>query len=219
MTLAPRGQQGESGAAALALLTMGIILALGIFMVMAAPLTQASDTKARSRSAADAAALAAVEAWKINLRDALTSEGWLGDWDDYRGFLGGADVAARRYAELNGAEVIEAYPTGAWSYYVRVRGDKIDGKRTETEAYATLDLPSCDTTEDDDVPMAMGLGMAELPDDEDDEEEEEPSLPGLVLDCVGLDDIDLLPSDDGSYNLVPSLVEALIGESHAKLTS
>jgi len=219
MTLKPRGQEGERGAAALALLTTGIILALGIFMVMAAPLTQASDSKARSRSAADAAALAAVEAWKIDLGDLLSSEGWLGDWDDYEGLPEGAAEAAEDYAQRNGAEVVEARRDGPWTYYVKVRSTTSSkGKFAESEATATLDLPDCDTDEDPDVPMAMGLGMADEPDPED-EEPEEPALPGLILDCAGLDDIDLLPSDDGSYDLVGDIVDALLGESHAKLTS
>ena len=78
-----RSQQGERGAAALSLLTVGILVAIAIVAAMSIPLTRASDAKAKSNSAADAAALAGIEFVKNDLQVVLADKGWLGDWAAY----------------------------------------------------------------------------------------------------------------------------------------
>lgn len=131
--------------AALSLLTVGAIMALAIFAAIAYPITQASDGKAKSRTAADAAALAGVESVKNDLETVLTNDGWLGGWDQYQQ-LGGGLSSATSYADRNNA-VLAAYtaPTvlNGWTAFAKVKSFTHDHEVVYSEARARIDLPDC----------------------------------------------------------------------------
>lgn len=197
------GREGERGAAALSLLTVGIIVAIGIFAVMAIPLTDASDAKAKSRSAADAAALAGVEYVKKDLELALSEYGWLGSWDAYGSYiLDGGLASAHSYAERNDGELVSYQkPTvlNGWESYAKVRGRDVEGQTNISEARAKLDLPECEA---EDVEPTKPPTPDPGPEEPDPEQE---------LICAGV-------SFTGDLkNLPTSVISQLIGESHAKL--
>ena len=215
---ANRRQQGERGAAALSLLTVGILVAIGIVAAMSIPLTEASDAKAKSNSAADAAALAGVEYVKNDLQIALNKEGWLGDWEAYDGLISGGLTSATSYAEANEARLVSyksPTPFNGWTAHAEVEGRTVEGEVFTSDATARLDLPDC-TVEDD---------------DEDDNGPATPPEPGApsakvskTVDCGGLKvDVEVdEDSDDGEggppkIKLPDDFVAQLIGESKAKL--
>ncbi|MDX6277929.1 MAG: hypothetical protein QOJ72_2057 [Nocardioidaceae bacterium] len=205
-----RTEQGERGAAALSLLTVAIILALAIFTVMALPLTRASDAKAKGNSAADAAALAGVEWIRLDLRDALTTRGWLGSWDAYRDIIGGGLGSAQDYASRNGATLVSYHADLLHlEVYAKVRGRVVDGHTTESEATARLQLPTC-TTKPDDTP----------PSDDDPKPGEDDKPPPVKFTCDGID-ITIHPGKDdpGKLDLPASIIDQLLNNSHAKLVS
>ena len=198
-------RRGERGAAALSLLTVGILVAIGIFAAMAIPLTDASDAKAKSRSAADAAALAGVEYVKNDLEVALSQYGWLGSWDAYGNYiLDGGLAAASSYAERNDGQLVTYQkPTvlNGWETYVKVRGRDVEGQNNTSEARAKLDLPECEVEE---------VEPTEPPSPPPGPGEEEPE-PERELICAGI-------SFTGDLKDLPaSIISQLIDESHAKL--
>jgi hypothetical protein len=210
-------RQGERGAAALSLLTVAMMIALAIFAVMAVPLTRASDAKAQSHSAADAAALAGVDFVRDDLRDALTTEGWLGSWELYGDVVGGGAATAQSYAERNDATLVSYdFNWTTLEAHAVVRGRTVDGQVTRSEATAKLALPSCSTGPVDDPP--------DPPDEDDDSDEdsddEPPPPPPVKFSCGGID-VELNPSaDEPSKLLLPaSIIGALFDDSHAKLVS
>jgi hypothetical protein len=205
--------QGERGAAALSLLTVGILVAIGIVAAMSVPLTQASDAKAKSNSAADAAALAGVEYVKNDLQVALTEEGWLGDWEAYQPLIGGGLASAQSYAQQNEAELISydpPTPFNGWTSHAKVEGRAVEGEVFTSEATARLDLPDCTMKDaEDDEPAA-------------------PTVPGVPaepvkknVDCGGLKvDVEVDKENGGGppkVKLPDAFVAKLIGESRAKL--
>ena len=219
-------QQGERGAAALSLLTVGILIGIAIVAVMAIPLTNAGDAKAKSRSAADAAALAGVEAFKEDLVEALRNLQAFpvgGLLTVVQGIdLGGGADAALEYAQRNDATLVTYLPKPAVSgflsfeTYAKVRGRSVDGQVNESEARAKLDLPGCDLTESlpDIEPASFSLAEADDEDDDKDEEDEKPTF-SLVCDgetiFEGVTDL----SDLGTGGLNP-LID-LIDSSNARL--
>lgn len=209
--LTHRPQQGERGAAALSLLTVGILVALAIFTVMALPLTKASDAKAKSNSAADAAALAGVDSIRLDLRDALTTKGWLGDWNLYGDLIGGGMESARDYASRNDATLVTYHADLLHlEVYAKVRGRVFDGHRAESQATAKLQLPTC-TTKPDDTPP---------PKDDDPPPSADDPPPPVKFSCAGID-ITIHPSKDhpDKLDLPLSVIEHLLNDSHARLVS
>lgn len=208
--MSPHAERGERGAAALSLLTVGMMIALGIVAVMALPLTQASDAKAKSNSAADAAALAGVDSIRLDLRDALTTQGWLGSWDAYQG-IGGGIESAKEYASRNDATLVAYHPDLLHlEVYARVRGRTVDGHTTESQATAKLQLPIC-TAKPDDSPTPAPDASPPAPD--------APPTP-VKFSCDGID-ITIHPSKDdpGKLDLPLSVIDDLLNNSHAKLVS
>jgi hypothetical protein len=206
-----RAEQGERGAAALSLLTVGIIIALAIFTVMALPLTQASDAKAKSNSAADAAALAGVDSIRLDLHDALTTRGWLGDWNAYGDIIGGGIESAKDYAARNDATLVEYHSDLLHlEVYAKVRGRTVDGHTTESQATAKLQLPICATKPDDTPP----------PKNDDPPPGDDDPPPPVKFTCDGID-ITIHPSKDdpGKLDLPASIIDQLLNNSHAKLVS
>lgn len=202
--------RGERGAAALSLLTVGMIIALAIFAVMALPLTQASDAKAKSNSAADAAALAGVESIRLDLRDALTTRGWLGSWNAYGDIIGGGLESAKDYATRNDATLVSYHADLLHlEVYAKVRGRTVDGHTTESQATAQLQLPICTTKPDDGDPPPS-----------DDPPPKDPPPAPIKFSCGGID-ITIHPSKDdpGKIDLPGSLIDQLLNNSHAKLVS
>jgi hypothetical protein len=213
---ATRRQQGERGAAALSLLTVGILVAIGIVAAMSIPLTEASDAKAKSNSAADAAALAGVEYVKNDLQIALNDEGWLGNWEAYDGLISGGVTSATSYAEANEARLVSykgPTPFNGWTAHAEVEGRTVEGEVFTSDATARLDLPDCTVKDDEND------GPAEPP---------EPGAPSekvtKTVDCGGLKvDVEVdEDSDDGEggppkLELPDDFVAQLIGESKAKL--
>lgn len=203
-------ERGERGAAALSLLTVGMMIALAIFTVMALPITQASDAKAKSNSAADAAALAGVDSIRDNLREALITKGWLGSWGAYGDIVGSGIESARSYADRNDATLV-GYNSDLLhlEVYAKVRGRTVDGHATESEATAKLDLPLCATTPDDNPPSTP----PPLPGDD-------PAPPPVKFTCDGIDiTITPDPDDPSKLNLPLSVIDDLLNRSHAKLVS
>jgi hypothetical protein len=213
---ATRRQQGERGAAALSLLTVGILVAIGIVAAMSIPLTQASDAKAKSNSAADAAALAGVEYVKNDLQIALNDVGWLGDWAAYEPLVGGGLTSATSYAEANEARLVsykKPTPFNGWTAQAEVEGRTVEGEVFTSDATARLDLPDCTVEDDEDG------GPAEPP---------EPGAPSAkvtkTVDCGGLK-VDVEVDEDSAdgqggppkLELPDDFVAQLIGESKAKL--
>ncbi|MGH3459347.1 hypothetical protein [Aeromicrobium sp.] len=207
--IAPTRREGERGAAALSLLTVAIIVAIGIFAFMAIPLTDASDAKAKSRSAADAAALAGVEYVKKDLEIALTSNGWMGSWRAYEPLIGGGATSASSYAEQNDGELVGYQgptPMNGWESYAKVRGRDVEGQENTSEARAKLDLPECTVEEAEPTeptePSSPPAGN----------DEEKKAKPEQKLTCGGtsFQGVDL-------KNLPASLISQLIDESHARL--
>jgi hypothetical protein len=210
-----RRQQGERGAAALSLLTVGILVAIGIVAAMSIPLTQASDAKAKSNSAADAAALAGVEFVKNDLQVVLTDHGWLGDWTDYQPLIGSGLASASSYAGRNEAKLVSYKPPTAfngWTAHAEVKGRTVEGESFTSKATARLDLPDCSVKDADDQDPAV------------------PTIPGVPaepvtkhVDCGGLRvdiDVDPAPTDgDGppKLDLPADFIAKLIGESRARL--
>ena len=223
----------ERGAAALSLLVVAMLLGLAIFTAIALPLTNATDAKAKSRSAADAAALAGVEAFKEDLVEALRNlqvfpvGGLLAVVQSVD--LNGGLVAAQEYARRNDAQLVGYVPTPAASgllsfeTYAKVRGRSVDGEPNLSEARAKLDLPGCDLTESlPDIELSsfeVGAPPVRAADDEDppEDEDEEEEGPSFTLECDGQtifkDVTDL--GDLGSGGLNP-LIE-LIEKSNARL--
>jgi hypothetical protein len=207
-----RSQQGERGAAALSLLTVGILVAIAIVAAMSIPLTRASDAKAKSNSAADAAALAGIEFVKNDLQVVLSEKGWLGDWAAYEPLVGSGLTSATSYAERNESQLISyEKPTAfnGWTSRAEVEGRTVEGEVFTSDATAQLDLPDC---------TVKG---------EDDDEPAEPSVPGVpaepatkTIDCGGLQ-VDVEVDKDGSgppkFELPDDFIAQLIGESKAKL--
>lgn len=200
---------GERGAAALSLLTVGIIVGFAIFAYMAVPLTNASDAKAKSNSAADAAALAGVEYMKQDLAVALADAGWLGNWAAYQPFVGTGRTAAQSYALRNEAELIEyTFDPDTWQAYAKVKGRTVEGQVFTSKATARLDLPDCKLGPDD-------------PDDSNPPADENVDTPPPVkLTCGGVD-ITINPTEDEPdlFNLPGSFIQTLLDQSHAKLVS
>ncbi len=213
---ATRRQQGERGAAALSLLTVGILVAIGIVAAMSIPLTQASDAKAKSNSAADAAALAGVEYVKNDLQIALNDNGWLGDWAKYEPLVGGGLTSATAYAERNEARLVsytKPTPFNGWTAHAEVEGRTVEGEVFTSDATARLDLPDCTVEDEGDS------GPTEPP---------EPGAPPAkvtkTVDCGGLQvDVEVdedRDDDEGGppeIKLPDDFVAQLIGESRAKL--
>ncbi len=206
-----RSQRGERGAAALSLLTVGILVSIGIVAAMSIPLTQASDAKAKSNSAADAAALAGVEYVRNDLEIALAGEGWLGDWESYQPLVGGGLASAESYAQRNEAKLISYDPPTAfngWTSRAEVEGRTVEGEVFTSEATARLDLPDC-TVENDESPDPPVPG--------------EPAEPvSKHVDCGGLQvDVEVDENDQApgppKLDLPADFIAKLIGESHAKL--
>ncbi|TXL62004.1 pilus assembly protein TadG-related protein [Aeromicrobium terrae] len=202
-------QQGDRGAAAVSLLTVGIIISLAIIAVMAIPLTQASDAKAKSRSAADAAALAGADHVRLELKEQLSLKGWLGGWGNLPIFDGGL-AAARTYAERNDATLV-AYQRpsfdNGFTAYARVEGRTVKGEVTRSEAWAKLSLPDCQKKDDPEP--------TEPPpdDDEDDDDEDEPPPP-QGWECAGIEfDVPV----EGPPHLSVDIIDALFNDSNAKL--
>jgi hypothetical protein len=186
-----------------------MIIALAIVAVMALPLTQASDAKAKSNSAADAAALAGVESIRLDLRDALTTKGWLGSWNAYGDIIGGGIESARDYASRNDATLVTYHPDLLnLEVYAKVRGRTVDGHTTESQATAKLQLPTC-TTKPDDTPT-----------DDDPPPSDDDTPDPVKFSCDGID-ITIHPSKDdpSKLDLPLSVIEDLINHSHAKLVS
>ena len=209
--MSPQVERGERGAAALSLLTVGMMIALAIVAVMALPLTQASDAKAKSNSAADAAALAGVESIRLDLRDALTTQGWLGSWNAYQDIIGGGIESAREYASRNDAILVTYHPDLLHlEVYARVRGRTVDGHTTESQATAKLQLPIC-TTKPDDTPTPAPDAPPPAPD---------APPPPVKFSCDGID-VTIHPSKDdpGKLDLPLSVIDDLLDNSHAKLVS
>lgn len=218
-----RVTQGERGAAALSLLTVGMILALAIFVVMAVPLTKAGDAKAKSNSAADAAALAGVDFVRGELRNALATEGWLGGWDAYAGSIGTGLDAASSYANRNDATLTQ-YQFSAVNLesYAKVRGRSVDGRPAVSDATARLTLPACSTeTEDPPEPDPdPDPGDPGDPGDEGDEPPPPPPPPAVTFRCAGIVVvINPTAEDPGKLPLPGSVIDALIDGSRAKLVS
>jgi hypothetical protein len=220
----------ERGAAALSLLVVGMLLGLAIFTALALPLTNATDAKAKSRNAADAAALAGVEAFKEDLVEALKTlqvfpaGGLLAVVQSVD--LNGGQVAAIEYARRNDGQLVTYIPRPAvagllsFETYAKVRGRTVDGEQNYSEARAKLDLPGCDLTEslpDIELSSFEVGGPPVRADDEDDDEDEEDPEPTYTLKCDGetifKDVTDL--GDLGSGGLNP-LIE-LIERSNARL--
>ena len=205
-------QQGERGAAALSLLTVAILVAIGIVAAMSIPLTQASDAKAKSNSAADAAALAGVEFVKNDLQVVLSDKGWLGNWAAYQPFIGGGLASATSYAERNESQLISYQPPtpfNGWTAQAEVKGRTVEGEVFTSDATARLDLPDCSM------------------EDADEDEPPPPSVPGVpaepvtrTIDCGGLKvDVEVDKDKPGppTFDLPDSFIAQLIGESQAKL--
>lgn len=211
-----QAKQGERGAAALSLLTVAMIIALAIFAVMAIPLTQASDAKAKSNSAADAAALAGVDFVRGDLISALATQGWLGSWEAYAG-LGTGRAAAETYADRNDATLTAySFSVATFEAYAKVRGRSVDGQPTQSEATAKLDLPVC-TTEIDDTPEPEPT-----PPPADDPPPPPPPPKPVKFRCAGIGiDIVINPTEDdpGRLPLPAAVIDALLNGSNAKLVS
>lgn len=229
----PARDRDERGVAALSLLVVAMLLGLAIFTAMALPLTNASDAKAKSRSAADAAALAGVEAFKEDLVEALRNlqafpvGGLLAVVQSVD--LGGGQSAAIEYARRNDGTLVTYIPrpavSGLLSFetFAKVRGRSIDGEQNYSEARAKLDLPGCDLTESvPDIELSSyevtpSVARADDEGDDGEEEEEEEPKPSFSLECDGVsifkDVTDL--GDLGSGGLNP-LID-LIDRSNARL--
>jgi hypothetical protein len=223
----------ERGAAALSLLVVAMLLGLAIFTAIALPLTNATDAKAKSRNAADAAALAGVEAFKEDLVEALRSlqvfpvGGLLAVVQSVD--LNGGQLAAIEYARRNDAQLVTYIPrpavSGLLSFetYAKVRGRSVDGEENTSEARAKLDLPGCDLTESlPDIELSsfeVGGPPVRAADDEeeDEDEEEEDPKPTYTLKCDGETIFEGVTDlgDLGSGGLNP-LIE-LIERSNARL--
>jgi cell division septation protein DedD len=180
MTRGTRAQQGERGAAALSLLVVSMVLGLAILAFMAVPLTQASSSKAKSRNAADAAALAAVEHVRDGLLDQLTSLGWLsGGWAALAAALDGGLGQAQQYAARNDATLVAfspPTPANGWTAYARVRGnEQVEGEWVFSDARAELDLPSCSVQTIEPPEPTPTPTPSPTPTDEDDEDDPEPT--------------------------------------------
>jgi hypothetical protein len=180
---------------------------------MSIPLTRASDAKAKSNSAADAAALAGVEFVKNDLQVVLADKGWLGDWEAYEPLVGNGLASATSYAERNESQLVSykgPTPFNGWTAHAEVEGRTVEGEVFTSDASAQLDLPDC-TVEGED----------------DDDEPAEPSVPGTpaepvkkTIDCGGLQ-VDIEVDEEGSgppkLELPDDFIAQLIGESKAKL--
>lgn len=212
MTLRRTGRQRqERGIAVLSLLTLGIILSLAILFVMAIPLTQASDAKAKSRSAADAAALAGADWVRVRLRNELSSQGWLGGWDKFSLADQGLS-AARNYAQRNDARLVQYDPpsfANRWQVHVVVEGRDVKGQTTRSQATARFSLPSCSK---DPAPPPSDPPSDPPPDDAP-----PPPPPPDSFSCGG---IRFDVPTDGSPPLLPgNIINALFAGSDAILTS
>lgn len=135
----------ERGAAATALLVTALLLGLAAFAYLALPFGLAVDVKARNRTAADAAALAAAEAVREDLLAHVASGGTPGAWTDVVGVAGLGRAAAERYAALNRGRLVEYWfdPTDGTAH-VAVEGQGVGGVPSRSTAVARLDLPGCD---------------------------------------------------------------------------
>ena len=201
-------EEREDGAAALSLLVTAIVLSLGIVLYMSLPLALASDRKAENRTAADAAALAGADWIRNDLETALTTEGWLGSWEDFEPFVGTGLDSAENYAQRNGGTLIGyTFDASSWESWAKVESPDVrNSGKPVSEARAHLELPDCSSEPADDPTTPP-------PDEdpaEDPDEDEEP--PGRTLHCDGLD-IDLLPADDGDatrYDLPEWAISGLV---------
>ena len=207
MHLSRSTRKGERGAAALSLLTVGMIMALGIFAAIAVPLTQASDGKAKSRTAADAAALAGVESVKNDLTLLLTSQGWPGGWDLFD--VGSGLPSATSYADRNKAVLVTYQaPTllNGWTSYAKVKSYTHDNEVVYSEARAQFDLPECHKK---DAPTPTGPTPTPDPDDPP-----PPPTPDTFV-CGG---IEFDVPTDGSLPDLSRLIN-LLDTTNAKLIS
>ena len=203
-----RGKEREDGIAGLSLLVMGMVLSLTIVLYLALPLATASDSKSANRTAADAAALAGAEFVRTDLESLLSSEGWLGSWNDYTPLLDFGGAAASMYADRNGSKLI-AYdfdPIG-WKATAKVEGDQIrEGtEKPVSEATAQLDFPDCLSKPDED--------------DDDDDDDDPDAPPKIELHCDGLN-ISVVPVKDGddyTYDLPGWAISQLLDLTTVKL--
>ncbi len=207
MTFIRTTRQGDRGAAAVSLLTVGIIISLAIIAVIAIPLTQASDAKAKSRSAADAAALAGADHVRLELKEQLSLKGWLGGWG-HLPILDGGLAAAQTYAQRNDATLVQYDPPSfdnGFTAYARVEGRTVKGEVTRSEAWATFSLPDCHTKDDPEP--------TEPPPDDDEDDEDEPPPP-QGWECAG---IEFEVPAEGPPHLSIDIIDALFNDSNARL--
>lgn len=223
MTRSLPRRQGERGAAALSLLVVSVILGLAVLFFMAVPLTEATSKKAKSRNAADAAALASVDYVREGIFQALGVSGWTGSWASLAGLLDGGVSEAQYFAAQNDATVVAFQgPTLAngWEAYVRVRGnEQVDGQWVYSEAKAKLDLPNCsvetiEPPEPEPTPTPSETDDPEDPDEPEPEPEPTPDPePEQRLTCDG--GIDFTGLD--LTNLPGGIVDALFDQSDTRL--
>lgn len=215
MMILTHNHREERGAAALLLVVSGVIASLLLLMVWGLPLAGASSQRAKTQSAADAAALAGADAVLGGLTDSLKGLGsWNGSWDVLSG-AGSTNgpTRAASYAERNGAELIAYQGPGAlggWRTYAKVRR-VVDGETYVAEAWARINLPSCSTSPATPPPTTP-------PPPDDDEDETPPPPPNQTLRCSGLPGFTIIEGDLSLSHGWASFVDALLGPSRAKLT-
>lgn len=213
LALSPATTRGERGAAALSLLTLGVVLALMMIMFMAIPLTRASDAKAKSNSAADAAALAGADFVKTELVALIESVGWLsGGWKALLSQIQLGGTAAAQYARLNDSQLIGyTFDVDTLTAHATVRGRTVDGEIFTSEAWARIQLPDCDVTDtpddgDADLSHAPGGALLVTPahyatlDDDDEDEDDADDTVSKTIKCIVNGDvvkdvIDIDPAD------------------------
>ncbi|MBT0772640.1 hypothetical protein KIH74_27095 [Kineosporia sp. J2-2] len=190
-----RRHPDDSGQIALGLMLLVTVLLLVLAVRVFVPFGQATDQKASSRGAADAAALAAAEQIQDDLADALleaidaarTADDLLGVMDALDAGFG--RQAASEYADHNDADLIGyrySRSDGRVWAEVRYREAAQNGDRAESDAVADLglDLGPCVLP---DEPSATPTTDDDADGDADEDADDEPADSETTLVCGDLE--------------------------------
>lgn len=225
----------ESGAAATLLVVAGVIVGLVIFTFMVLPIATATDAKSRSRTAADAAALAGAEGVVGDLESILTSGNWSGGgWDASQ--LGGSGfLAAQQYVRHNDADARIVYYDSdldglTWFVEVEIESPPVKAGTEPVRSFARAEvgLPDCEINVDDppptpeptpEPPPAEGEEPPPETEPQPEPEPEPTAPPGRTITCDGKSWRDEPTVEDPDYDLPGGLISALLDDLKPRLVA